>query len=254
MFSDAFVQNIPRDSEGRYYLDFNPNCFGLIIEYLQNRHLRADSPIPVIPMEQKQNMDLLAEALRLKPFLLENRVSSVHGTSLQVTPGTNMIRATHPGWQIVASQHPMPMAGSSYFEVKIISNPDPVRGGLAVGLCGHVPQGAEVHTIRLADSVMYNSSNGLVGDAFAGHDVAKGVQLTEGSTIGVKHDLATRSLVWYHNRNPIGSSMLKAESLERMRTLYPVFALYVPDMKIQVDFTVPAPSQGGKAERGAGGG
>merc|ERR1719409_2542850 len=133
------------------------------------------------------------------------------------------------------------MSSTSYFEVKVLENPDP-RGGLAVGVCNHVPQDAEIHTIRLTNSVLYNSNNGLVGDAFGAEDVAKGLQLNKGSSLGIKHDLATHSLTWYLNRQPVGTCQFKVDMVENMRVMYPCFALYVPNQEISVAFHIDPPT------------
>ena len=37
----------------------------MVVEYLRNRRLRADAPLPVVPQMQKRNMELLAEAWTL---------------------------------------------------------------------------------------------------------------------------------------------------------------------------------------------
>jgi len=245
MFSDVFIQHIPKDPQGRLYIDFNPECFTIIVDYLQNRRLRPDAPVPVIPAKHQQSMDLLAEALKLKPFLSENQVSAVHATSLCVTG--NMIQAMHPGWQVISSSKPLPLAGASYFEVKILSNPN-TSGGLAVGVCGHIPAGDEVHSIRLADSVLYNSHNGLMGDCFESDDVEKGVQLLQGDVLGIRHDISKHCVQWYYNSRLIGSSPIKEDSVEKMRIMYPVFGLYAPDTIIQVDFNPPDPERIAAAE------
>lgn len=248
MFSDEFMHELPKDENQRFLLDFNPICFGLVIEYLQNRRLRPDCPLPVIPQAQQKSMELLAQAWKLTPFLRQNRVNPVHGTSLLVS--INTLESTHPGWQVISSEHPLPMAGPSYFEVKILKNPDP-RGGLAIGVCGHMPQGSEIHSIRLIGSCMYNSNNGLIGDVFDPNtsDVAEKLQLVEGNTFGVKHDVAAHCLMWFHNRMYVGKSPFNMESLDQVRAIYPVFALYVTGLVIQVDFqaAVPSSPQDGRA-------
>jgi len=245
MFSDAFIHNIPKDPQGRLYVDFNPQCFSIIVEYLQNRRLRPNAPVPVIPAKHQQSMDLLAEALKLKPFLSENHVSEVHGTSLAVTG--NMIQAMHPGWQVISSSNPLPLAGASFFEVKILENPN-TSGGLAVGVCGHIPCGDEVHSLRLPDSVLYNSHNGLIGDCVDADNVEKKIQLQEGDVLGIRNDITNHCLTWYHNSRDIGTSTIKQESIEKMQTMYPVFALYAPDTRIQVVFNPPDPSKRAAAE------
>uniref|UniRef100_A0A7S2N5M6 B30.2/SPRY domain-containing protein n=1 Tax=Alexandrium andersonii TaxID=327968 RepID=A0A7S2N5M6_9DINO len=239
VFSDEFIAEVPRDEMGRFFLDFNPACFGIVIEYLQNRRLRLDAPLPVIPGDQQHNMELLAEAWKLSPFLHENRINPVHTTSMLVQKNT--VEATHPGWQVISSQHPLPMAGPSYFEVSILKNPDP-RGGLAIGFCRHIPAGMEIHSIRLHGSVLYNSNNGLIGDIYDNSDVPDKIQLVEGSTFGIKHDVATKSLLWYANREYLGKAQIKSDPWDQVRTLYPVFALYVPGLTIQVNFSAPSPS------------
>lgn len=240
MFSDAFAQSVPRDGSGRFFLDFNPVCFALIVEFLQARWTKPDAQPPPVPPEQRQNMDLLAEALRLKPFLRLNEINQKHGTSLRVAG--NVIVATHPGWQVISSRDPLLMSGSSYFETQVMANPDKMKGGLAIGVCGHMPEGKEIHTIRLNHTIFYSSNNGLIGDDVAVHNVEKGIQFIEGSVLGIRHDITSRSLFWYHNRLLIGGCSLKKESIENFRVLYPVFALFCPNQKIQVDFSANNPS------------
>jgi len=233
MFSDEFIHNIPRDPQGRLYLDFNPQCFSIVVDYLRNRRLRPDAPVPTVPSKHQLSMDLLAEALHLTPFMNENQVSSVHSTSLLVTG--NMVQAMHPGWQVISSTSPLSLAKSSYFEVTILDNPNS-SGGLAIGVCGHIPSGDEIHSIRLADSILYNSHNGLVGDCLEADDVEKGLQLRQGDKLGIRNEISKNCLIWYLNYQPIGTSIIRPECVERMRAMYPVFALYAPDTRIQVDF------------------
>jgi len=239
MFSDSFIDKIPRDPEGRLYIDFNPQCFSIIVDYLQNRRLRPDAPVPVVPSRLQQSMDLLAEALKLKPFLSENQVSPLHATSLYVTD--NMIQAMHPGWQVISATHPLPLSSASYFEVKILANPN-TSGGLAIGVCSHIPNGDEIHSIRLPESVLYNSHNGLVGDCLEADDVEKGLQLQQGDVLGVRNEVTKHCIFWYYNQRHIGTAILKEEYIEKMRPMYPVFALYAPDTRVQVDFSAPCPS------------
>jgi len=235
VFSDEFISQVPRDEFGRFYLDFNPACFGIVVEYLQNRRLRVDAPIPIIPVDQMQNMELLAEAWKLSPFLHENRINPVHTTSLSVKK--NVVESTHPGWQVISAQHALPMAGPSYFEVTVTKNPDP-RGGLAIGLCGHIPVGTEIHSIRLRGAVMYNSNNGLIGDIYENPDVPDKVRLVE-AHLSLLSTLPRAEL--YFNREYIGKVDLKQDPLNMARTLYPVFALYVPGLTLSVDFCAPSP-------------
>lgn len=246
MFSDAFIQTIPRDAQGRYFLDFNPTCFAVVVEFLQRRVRRPDAPPPLVPPEQQQNMDLLAEALKLKAFMRTNSVSSAQGTSLRVEGDT--IQATHAGWQLISARFPLWMASNAYFEVRVVANPEEKKDGLAVGVCGHVPSGHEVHSIRLAHAALYVSGNGLVGGGIATHNVEKGITFTEGTLIGVKHDIKTRALHWYHNRTCIGTCSLKSEEIEHMRVLFPVFGLMKPEQKLQVDFSATSPRGPGETE------
>mmetsp|Transcript_22573 Transcript_22573/g.52569 ORF Transcript_22573/g.52569 Transcript_22573/m.52569 type:complete len:367 (+) Transcript_22573:115-1215(+) len=238
MFSDDFIQEIPRDSDGRFFLDFNGQCFAIIIEYLQNRRLKPDCPIPVVPGSQQDNMDMLAQALKLKPFLRENRINPSHATSLQVKG--NVVAATHPGWQVISSEHPLPVAHPSYFEVNVLANPD-VKGGLAVGVCGKIPTGSEVHSIRLQNAILYNSSNGLLGDCYDDINVDRAVQLVEGSSFGVRYDPSTFMLSFFQNRSPIGTVKVKEEKVPHMTSLYAVLALYVPEQTVEVDFHAKPP-------------
>jgi len=239
MFSEEFESEIPKDADGNFYLDFNSTCFGVIVEYLQNRRLKPDCPVPIVPASQQQNMDMLAQALNLRPFLRENRINPYHSTSLQVAGNT--IVAAHPGWQVITSEYPLPVAHPSYFEVQIVLNPD-VKGGLAIGICSKIPTGTEVHSIRLPNAVLYNSSNGLLGDCFEelGMEEAA-VQLSEGSSFGVRYDPSTHHLSWFRNRIQIGIIKIKEEKVPFMTTMYAALALYVPQQQVQVDFHAKAP-------------
>jgi len=264
MFSDDFIEEIPRDEIGRFYLDFNPQCFGIVVEYLRNRRLRADAPLPIIPAVQQRNMEILAEAWKLRPFMKQNRMNPMHGTSLNISKRSasaalalpsdsasgisggeegevfEVVSATHPGWQVISAESALPVSSPSYFEVSILANPDS-RGGLAIGVCNHIPQGTEIHSIRLQCCVLYNSNNGVLGDVLGEHDVQPKLELKEGETIGIRHDVASKTLQWFHNRVYIGTSTFKQESLEHLATIYPVFGLYVPDQAISVDFRAAAP-------------
>merc|ERR1719210_3107001 len=99
--------------------------------------VQPDCPIPPIPIEQQQNMDLLCETLKLKPFLYDTKINLSHKTSLKVHG--NVIHSTHEGWQVISAQHSIRMSGISYFEVKVLENPGDKKGGLAIGVMGHVP-------------------------------------------------------------------------------------------------------------------
>jgi len=242
MFSDEFIHEIPRDEEGRFFLDFNPQCFSMVVEYLRNRRLNLDAPLPVVPQVQKRNMELLAEAWKLWPFLKANRLNPLHGTSLHISSQADgpkelhIIRATHPGWQVLGAEQPLPVSTSSYFEVKVLHNPD-TRGGLALGVCGHLPSGTETHSIRLQQCVLYNSNNGLLGDSIGEHDVQGGLKLSDGESLGVCHEVILGVLQWYHNGRFIGSSSFK----ERWTSVFPVFGLYVPGQSIAIDFQASQP-------------
>lgn len=239
MFSDAYIQSVPRDEEGRFFFDFNPVCFKIIVDWLEQVEERRDATIPHVPEEQKMNMDLLCEALNLKPFLRPITVQQTHSTSLRVTG--NMIQATHSGWQVVAAAHPLRMSGSSYFEVRIIGNPNADTDRMAVGVCGHIPVGPEAHSIRIKDAVMYNSTVGIIGSCIDVHDVHDRIKFSEGDTFGIKHDIKTRRLHFWHNKLKIGSCTLKQDALERIRVLYPIFALHAPQQKIEADFSLNGP-------------
>jgi len=240
LFSDENGTTIRPDADGFYYLDINPVCFSLVVEYLLNRRLRVDAPLPVVPQAQKLNMELLAEAWQLKPFLRENRINPVHVTSLHVSQPGNVVESTHPGWQVISSQHPLPLANPYYFEVKVQKNPGSgTSGGLAFGVSNRIPQGAEIHTIRLPGSVMYNSGNGLIGDVVDYDEIDKvraGCELGQGCTMGVRNDPATHSLQWFFNGEMIGACTFKEEHWESLRLLFPIFALYVPGQVIDVTF------------------
>merc|ERR1711964_533792 len=127
------------------------------------------------------------------------------------------------------------MGRDTYFEIEVLRNPDP-KGGLACGVLGHRPEDQEVHRITFDDGVLYNSSNGLVGKAFSGEDVQRGLMLEEGGTFGVKYKVAERVLIFFLNGHGIGTAVLKAELRHSLTALYPAIGLFVPEQKVRADF------------------
>jgi len=240
MFSDEMLPELQVDAEGRFLLDFNPECFALVIDYLQNRRLKPNCPIPHIPREQQQNMEILAERLCLTPFLKKNEITPVHGTSLQVLHG--QLTATHPGWQVISSRYPLTLTKVTYFETTVKCNPDP-KGGLAIGICNRMPDGTEVHSIGLIGSVLYVSGNGLRGDMIEYDDIdnVKKELLTDGCVFGVSHGALTHDVTWWLNGQSLGTVRLREDRIGLMRTLFPVFGMYIPGQKMQVDFSLPGP-------------
>jgi len=246
MFSAAYVQNVPRDEEDRFFLDFNPTCFGIIVAWLMQSEHKRDTPPPYVPESQQMNMDILAEALNLRPFMRRNTIMKNHGTSLVVTD--NFVEATHMGWSVIAAEHPISMAGNTYWEVKILNNPDPVTDRMAFGVCAHVPTGTEAHQIRLKDSVLYNSNVGLIGPAVETSTIEQKLSFATGNTMGIRHDVKNRTLHFWFNKLSIGSCTLSQDALERMHVMYPVFAMHVPGQKIEVDFSLTGPTGSRKVD------
>lgn len=247
MFSDDGLNELTRDpTDGRFILDFNPVCFSLMVDYLWNRRLRSDAPTPIVPAEQQHNMDRLAEALYFTPFLKLNRITQFHGTSLQVVGNT--LAGSHPGWQIASAQYALSLVRTTYFDVRILFNPDS-KGGLAVGLCGHVPQGAEVHSIHLSECAMYVSGNGPLGDAIAPDEAAPEAikaPFSNGSVLRVIYDpdapkspdgtVRGCTIEWVLDGYSLAKVFIAADMESRMRSVYPVFAIYMPGQKIAVEF------------------
>eukprot|EP00929_Paragymnodinium_shiwhaense_P077279 TRINITY_DN3979_c0_g1_i4.p1 TRINITY_DN3979_c0_g1~~TRINITY_DN3979_c0_g1_i4.p1 ORF type:complete len:352 (+),score=86.69 TRINITY_DN3979_c0_g1_i4:68-1123(+) len=220
-FSDAYHHNVPRDAEHRYLLDLNPECFAYLIEYLWNRRLRPDAPLPIVPFEQHQNMDSMAEALKLWPFLRANKISPVHSTSLVVKD--NVVVCTHPGWQVISAVHPLSMSACSYYET-------------------------QVHSIRLTGSILYISGNGLISDICDETEVEKfnksrePVLMEPGGVFGLRHEARDNSVQFYYNGDLLGTVHIKLELVKELKTRYPIFAMYVPDSTIRVNFEVLSPT------------
>jgi hypothetical protein len=238
MFSQEFIQAIPK-KDGRLYLDYNPDCFAILVEYLNvraadPRDSKLNTILDNVPPALQRHMEVLAHALNVKAFVRENALVRKHGTSLLVRG--KIVTSTHKGWQVITAEYPLSQARDSYFEIEVLQNPDP-QGGLAVGVIGHTPTGAEVHRIAFDDAVFYNSGNGLVGKAFGGEDVQKNVIMEEGCTFGVKYRVADRALVFFVNGHGIGTAVLKLELQHQLNRLYPCIGLYVAEQQVDVDFS-----------------
>ncbi|CAD7962373.1 unnamed protein product [Amoebophrya sp. A120] len=234
----AAESSLKKDADGRYVLDFNPECFALILDYVKNKALAPDKstvvPIPPIPAEQRTNMDLLCEALKFTYFLPPNEMVKNHGTSLIVT--SNTAESTHDGWQLISAAHPLRNSRRGYFEAKIESNSDP-RGGLAIGVTAVQPSGDTIHQLKQKFGVLYNSNNGVIdADCTGTTDVTKQVMFKEGSVIGCEYNPDTFLVRWFFNSQLIGSCSVKAEKTDKFAVVYPVFGLYAKGQKIKIDF------------------
>uniref|UniRef100_A0A7S3XGM9 B30.2/SPRY domain-containing protein n=1 Tax=Oxyrrhis marina TaxID=2969 RepID=A0A7S3XGM9_OXYMA len=233
MFSPQHIGNLPKDHAGRYVLDWNPKCFKLIIDHLQYLERQPSAPLPRIPKEEKMNFDILVDTLQIKMFMPINRVNPKHVTSLAVR--NNRITVVHRGWQTITAEHPASLARDSYFEILIEENPDP-KGGLCLGVIGHIPEGTDVHKINFSDAVMYNSGNHLVGGAIGKEDVGKGMIFPAGSRVGVQYNVRKRALTFYLNKQSFGTCYIKREAWEDLQLVYPCLAMYLPDQRVLVSF------------------
>jgi len=250
LFDEEFTADMPRDGAGRLLLDFDPRCFRIVVEHLQNRRLNSNAPLPVVPSSLRGIMEPLAEAWGLAPFLLQNRLNLSHGTSLSVIG--REVRSTHHGWQLISAQDPLPLSAPSYFEVRVLESPDP-SSSLVVGVCGRILRASEAHTVVQQGSAMYNSACGVIGDCVESAEVIRqGFQLTAGSAFGVRRSPGAGSLEWYHDGELIGECRLKQEWLELPRALYPVVGLCDVGQAVEVDFRAAAPAAASSREPLAG--
>merc|ERR1712072_538969 len=133
--------------------------------------------------------------------------------------------------------HPLSQVRTTHFEVTILSNRDP-KGALAIGVCGHIPKGQEVHSVHLDNSAMYVSDSGLVGNIPSKQEVNGAVKepLSEGLVLVVGYNPEEKVITWYLDGNVLATATIPPELVSKCRTVYPVFALYIPDQKIQVQF------------------
>ncbi len=85
-------------------------------------------------------------------FDLNNSLSATKSMLLNIATVCNRyISAFRFLFQVLGAEQPLPVSTSSYFEVKVLHNPD-TRGGLALGVCGHLPSGTETHSIRRSEN------------------------------------------------------------------------------------------------------
>jgi len=240
MFSPAFIEQLPQ-KDGRYLLDFHPECFKIIVNYLHSVHCATitNQPVPATPYvhsDLKVPMSVLVDALKLEAFSPPNLIKS-NGTSL-ITDEKNTVTATVQGWQVTHALYPMNPAKDSGFTVRILKNPDP-RGGLAVGLVGKPPAGAATHQLVHPSGALYNSNNGIVmSQAIETNDTKKGLPFKDGTVIVVKYMPKTRKVQWFVNGQSVGQITIK--SSDDTAEMFPCFALFTPEQMIQVDFKIHA--------------
>ena len=120
------------------------------------------------------------------------------------------------------------------------SNADP-KGGLAIGVTGEQPKGAEIHSLKQKYGLLYNSGNGvIVSEAITGTlDQTKQVMFKEGSVIGCEYDPEKLEVSWYFNNQKIGGCT--AKSAEKFQTVYPILGLYAKGQRVKIDFQAVGP-------------
>jgi len=239
MFADEFIDNVPKEND-RYVLDFHPECFKIIVNYLHavnlaDRSSRAEPAVPHVPTALRVPMAVLVDALKLDPFRPPNSIRP-NGTSLVVEADGGKVTATCQGWQVLSAIHSLNPANESGFTVKIVSNPDP-RGGLAIGVVGKPPIGTLVHQLTQPSGVIYNSNNGIVvTPVVETNDTHKGLPFKEGTTVSVKYTPKSRKVQWFVNGQSLGNCQVKdADDTEE---IFPCFALFSPGQSIKVDFGI----------------
>eukprot|EP00927_Polykrikos_kofoidii_P028899 TRINITY_DN25096_c0_g1_i1.p1 TRINITY_DN25096_c0_g1~~TRINITY_DN25096_c0_g1_i1.p1 ORF type:complete len:466 (+),score=56.56 TRINITY_DN25096_c0_g1_i1:122-1519(+) len=82
LFSGRWEGSIERDSNGHYFLDFDPVSFRLVLNFLRNRRLEgpaAATPPPCVPHDRKEHFHNLVEYLGLLEPLQEAQTSSSVG-------------------------------------------------------------------------------------------------------------------------------------------------------------------------------
>jgi hypothetical protein len=235
---------LPTDEENYLVLDVDPDCWKILVQFLQTRRLAPNCPTPPIPPEKWRNMEELLDALNIKAFSKPNRINRFTRTSLKVT--ADRVESTYDGWQVITSEDPVSSSKTCYFEVTVEKN-QIAKGGLAIGIIDHVPIDDEVNSLFNENAVLYNSGNGLNGAAYENDTVMPNVLFAQGSTVGVHYSPVTHAVTWYvkqpfgpdaGTRN-IGSCKLIPNLAE---TIYPAFALYSKRTVVRVEFPPQVPA------------
>merc|ERR1712118_54643 len=76
---------LPTDEENYLVLDVDPDCWKILVQFLQTRRLAPNCPTPPVPPEKWRNMEELLDALNIKAFSKPNRINRFTRTSLEVT-------------------------------------------------------------------------------------------------------------------------------------------------------------------------
>ena len=73
MFSGRWEDSVQRDKDGAVFLDFNPQHFSVILDYLRVKKISSSedpAPLPNVPEDQKKEFDILVKYLGLSDELL----------------------------------------------------------------------------------------------------------------------------------------------------------------------------------------
>eukprot|EP00439_Symbiodinium_sp_Y106_P055869 s3758_g7.t2 len=103
LFSGRWEASIEKDSAGRYFLDFDPVCFRLLLNVLRTKRFesqRAPFPLPKVPPEKEEQFWHLVEYFGLTEAFQE--VAAAAAASAAARPKTNE-DATNPSQPLGAS-------------------------------------------------------------------------------------------------------------------------------------------------------
>lgn len=118
LFSGRWESSIERDPEGRYFLDFCPSSFALILEYMRNKTYETpDRPaaVPVVPPERQDAFEKLLHFMNLTqhiPFRAGNAESTLNIAKFEARHGRRQYAGGMDGGG-ASSQFPMVTNGPS---------------------------------------------------------------------------------------------------------------------------------------------
>ena len=88
MFSGRWEDSVQRDQDGAVFLDFNPQHFTVILDYLRVKKIATPenpAPLPKVPVYQRKEFNILVEYLGLKDELV--RTETVISEKFNSFPG-----------------------------------------------------------------------------------------------------------------------------------------------------------------------
>lgn len=92
--------------------------------------------------------------------------------------------------------------------------------------------------VRLNDGVIFVTGSGIVQNNLIAHQTVQRINIERGDTLGVSHDLHSRTVTFYHRACAIGTVSTTFAAESSLMVMYPVIGLHDRGTLVKARFDV----------------